>query len=298
MRYLDHMAVFAQVVQSGSFSGAARQLAMPLSTVSRKVSDLENHLQVKLLERSTRSLRLTESGKLYFGHCLRGLEAFKHADLAIAERQSEVAGQLQISIPPSLAETIFVPITGKFQLRYPKARVNILISERLLDFIGDAIDLSFRFGPLVDSNLHSRKLARYRHRLVASPGYLASAGSPGKVADLSGHRLIGFGFPGKPRLRWCLEKGNRQEEIVFAPDLGINDYAAVQRALVLGQGIGELPSILCQEALKKQSLIEVLPDWRFAEVDLLAVHRGRKNMPRLASLYLDCCIEHINSCIG
>ncbi|MEX3008481.1 LysR substrate-binding domain-containing protein [Hoeflea sp. TYP-13] len=295
MHDLNAVAVFVQVAQSGSFSAAAKELSMPLSTVSRKVSDLENSMKVKLIERSTRSLRLTDIGAIYYEHCKRGLEEFQAADLAVEDRQNEVTGLLRISLPPNLAETLFAPIIGEFHRQYPKARVAVLVAERIVDLVEDGIDLSFRVGIMRDTSLVARRLLTYRHVLVASPEYLSTQGTPSTLADLSDHRFVTFGFTPASGPRWTLYRGNRTEEIDIKPALCVNDYAAVKRAALLGQGITELPSIFCGQAFRDHALVPVLPEWQFQEISLQALHSGRRNMSRLAQLFLDCCSEHIEA---
>ncbi len=290
---LNAMAVFVQVVKSGSFSAAAIDLSMPLSTVSRKVSDLEMSLQVKLLERSTRSLRMTEVGEIYFDQCRRGIETFKLAEILVEKRQSIVSGTVRISLPPSLADPLFVPIIGLFQIRYPNANVAVYSSERNIDRVEEGVDLSFRVGPVADTSLISRRLLRYRHMLVTSPKYLATVDLPSSPSDLMGHRLIAFGFWREQRKCWILSRNKKQKTVTFEPNLSFNDYAAIHRSVVLGQGIAEIPSILCNEALRDKSMIELLPAWRFQNIDLQALHTGTKNMSRPARLFLETCSEQI-----
>lgn len=279
MRNFNAMAIFAEVVMSGSFTAAARKLGMPLSTVSRKVSELESDLNAGLLDRSKRNLRMTDAGALYFEHCRRGLEAFNFANRVLEERQSEGSGLLRITVPPNLTERLFLPVVDVFQSRYPRARVAIFVTERMLDPGADSIDLSFRVGPVSDPDLVVRKLATYRHVLVASPTYLADRPAPESVAELANHTLLGFGFRDAAKIRWSFSRNGTQEHISFTPNLAINDYAALQEALVLGFGIGELPPILCREALRRRALITLLEDWHFSQIDLLAVHAGGKKSP-------------------
>lgn len=297
MKDLNAMAIFAEVARTGSFSAAADNLSMALSTVSRKVATLENSLNVKLLERTTRRLRLTEIGAQYLVSCRRGLEGFNAANAMVEEIQSEVSGNLRISVPPNLAEDLFVPVIGQFQSRYPKARIQMFVTDRLIDFVKDDVDLSFRVGLFPDSPQVTLKMATYRHILVASPGYIAERGMPDHPSGLRDHRLVGFGFWGKPNLKWSLSGGKQTHDFLFKPHISINDYSALQRAISLGQGVGELPSILCSDALRKRTLVEVLPDWRFPEIDLRAVHTGTKNLPRLARLFLDACKEHVGQTV-
>lgn len=287
------MALFVEVVLAGSFTGAARKLGMPLSTVSRKISGLEADLKVRLLDRSSRTLRMTDAGALYFDHCRRGVDAFNVANRALAERQSEAGGLLRITVPPNLTERLFLPAIDSFRHRHPRARVSILVSERMLDPGTDPVDLSFRVGPVSDPDLVVRKLATYRHVLTASPIYLADHPAPVSPADLSDHTLLGFGFPGAQDIRWSFSRGSDQKHVSFTPAVAINDYAALQEAVSLGFGIAELPPILCRDALRRRTLVPLLAEWQLPSIDLVAVHGGHRTLSRLARLFLDTCVEHI-----
>ncbi|MEP3276248.1 MAG: LysR family transcriptional regulator [Stappiaceae bacterium] len=290
---LNAMAVFVKVVQAGSFSKAAKQLEMPLSTVSRKVAMLEGELKSKLLERSTRSLRPTEIGTLYYEQCRQAVETINSANLMVENRQVEIEGTLRISVPPSLAETLFVPIIGLFQAHYPKARVAVYISDRIADRVDDGIDLSFRAGPVRDTSLVARRLLTYRHVLIAAPDYLSHDGAPRIPQDLLKRRLIAFGFLQEREKTWTLVRGKRHSRITFEPHVSFNDYDAILRAVTTGQGIAEIPSILCREAIEQGLVEEILPGWAFQEIDFQCVHPGTPNLSRLARLFLDMCIVHI-----
>lgn len=294
MKNFNAMAVFVEVVLAGSFTGAAKKLAMPLSTVSRKISELEADLRVGLLDRSKRTLRMTDAGALYFEHCRRGLDAFNFANRVVEERQSEASGVLRITVPPNLTERLFLPVVDIFRHRHPNARVAIFVSERMLDPGTDPVDLSFRVGPVSDPDLVVRKLATYRHVLVASPTYLAKHPVPIGPRDLTKHDLLGFGFRGAADIRWSFTKGSDQKQISFTPTLAINDYAALLGAAALGLGIGELPPIICRDALRRRTLVALLAEWQFPRIDLVAVHAGNRNLSRLARLFLDACIEHVD----
>jgi len=293
MRNLNAMAIFVEVVRAGSFSSAAKKLGMPLSTVSRKVSDLESHLGVKLLERTTRSLRLTEVGAPYANQCERALQEFEEAERLIAERQTDVTGVLRISTPPNLADILFTTIIETFQASYPKAAVRVFVTERNIDFVQDGVDLAFRVGQLSDSSLVARKIATYRHLLVASPDYLQSHDAIHEPSDLLQHGLIAFGAWGHHEQTWTLLKVSRTKSIRFSPKLSVNDYSAIERVAIRHQGVAEIPSIICAAGLRHNALVEVLPDWQFRPVDLQAVHTGTKNMSKMIRLFLDASIAHL-----
>jgi DNA-binding transcriptional LysR family regulator len=263
---------------------------MPISTVSRKISDLEKSLGVRLLERSTRQLRMTEIGQAYYELCRRGLEEFEAANLLITDRQAEVSGRLRISVPPSLSDIIVIPMIEMFQALYPKVSVNCLVTDRHIDHISDGIDLSLRVGELRDSSLVARRLLRYRSILVASPEYLMRAGAPKHPRELSLHGMVAFsGWDST--LRWVLQKGAETHRVNVEPRIAINDYAGVQRAVIDGLGISEIPSIVCGEGLKDGRLVEVMPDWQFAPVAIAVVYPSNRNLSRVVRLFRDFCVD-------
>ncbi len=287
MPSLDAIAIFAQVAQLQSFSEAARALGMPLSSVSRKVSELEADLNAHLIDRSKRQIRLTEAGASYLELCRKGLDTLTFANRVMSDRHSNTTGTITITVPPNLVEELFLEAIEAFQLQYPKARVRVLVSERLLDFVDDGVDLSFRVAPPDQPDLKVRTLLRYRHRLVAAPHYAAANPLPRAFSDLTAHKLIGFGFHKSPQVTWTLTKGSQSESARIDPDLSINDYVATRAAILAGHGIGELPEPLCKTALKDGQLVEVLPDWRFPEIKLFSVHSGNAALSKLARLFLE-----------
>src|SRR3984957_13626035 len=201
MTDLNALIIFAKVVEAKSFSEAARRLGMPISTVSRRVAELEDQLGVRLLDRSTRNLRLTDLGSEVLEHAQRSAEAGEAVQNIVSNRQSSVSGTLRLSAPPNISDPLLSPLVTAFQASYPAVRVQILIAERFVDYIGDGVDIAFRLGALKDSSLVARKILTYRHQLVASPNYLKDCKAPERPGDLLSHRLIAFSH-WQPESRW------------------------------------------------------------------------------------------------
>jgi DNA-binding transcriptional LysR family regulator len=156
---------------------------MPISTVSRRVAELEDQLGVGLLERSTRNLRLTDVGAEVFEHSQRSAEINEAVVSIVSNQTSTVSGVLRLSAPPSISDTLLVPLVGAFQASYPDVRVQILVTDRFVDHIAEGVDLVFRLGALKDSSLVARKLLTYRHQLVASPAYIERVKPPELVIE-------------------------------------------------------------------------------------------------------------------
>jgi len=290
MSDLNALIVFAKVVEANSFSEAARRLGMPISTVSRKVADLEDALGVRLLERSTRSLRLTDVGADILKQAQRGVEVSDAVESIVSNQMSEVKGLLRLSAPPSISDSLLAPIVTAFQASYPGVRVHIMVTDRFVDHISEGIDLVFRVGSLKDSSLIAKTILRYRHQLVASPDYLKGRDAPKNPRDLLDHRLLAFSFWMKEN-SWTFVNEKKQETISFRPHLAMNDYAGLVRALLSGGGIGDLPPIVSPSQIKEAKLIEVMPSWRFRTVDLSMVHLGNRHIPRPVRLFKEFAFQ-------
>jgi len=201
MTDLNSLTIFAKVVEANSFSEAARRLKLPTSTVSRRVADLEDQLGVRLLVRSTRSLRLTDVGSEVLEHAQHSAELSEAVDNIASNHLSNVSGTLRLSAPPSISDSLLSPMICAFQASYPDVRVQIFVTERFVDHIAEGIDMGFRVGMLKDSTLIARKILTYRHQLVASPAYLEKCKPPKTPQDLLGKRLLAFSRR-KPELSW------------------------------------------------------------------------------------------------
>ena len=284
---LNALLIFAKVVEANSFSGAARALQIPLSTVSRRVAELEGQLGIRLLERSTRSLRLTDLGSEVLEQARRGAEISDALKGLVSQQAASVSGVLRIAALPSLCDTLVAPLVGAFQAEHPNVRMQVIVMERHVDLVGDGIDLVLRYGPLQDSALVARPVLTYRHQLVASPGYLERYGAPQAPGDLHRYRLLAFSI-GRPDHRWVLVGADAcRETLSFQPHATMNDYAGLAAALEAGSGIGGLPPVVRPDLLRAGRLVEVMPDWRFRTFDLQLVHLGHAHTPRPVRLFRD-----------
>lgn len=281
MTDLNSLKIFAQVVEANSFSEAARRLKMPLSTVSRRVAELEDQLGVRLLERSTRNLRLTDVGSEVLEHARQTAELSNAIENVVSNHVSNISGTLRLSAPPSISDSLIAPLVGAFQASYPDVRVQVFITDRIVDQIAEGVDVAFRVGALKDSTLVARRLLTYRHQVVASPAYLKTRKAPKTPRELLNHRLLAFSF-WKPDYSWSFAhtNGKDSQTIAFEPYLAMNDYAGLATALLAGTGIGELPPIVQPELLREGLLVEVMPSWHLGLFDLSLVHLGNRYIPR------------------
>jgi DNA-binding transcriptional LysR family regulator len=296
MTDLNSLVIFAKVVDANSFSEAARRLKMPVSTVSRRIAELEDQLGVRLLERSTRNLRLTDVGSEVLEQARRSAEISEALDNAISNRLSNISGLLRLSAPPSISDTMLEPLVRAFQASYPDVRVQIFVTDRYIDHIAEGIDLVFRIGAGAerDSSLIAKKIMTYRHRLLASPAYLEKSGLPEKPQDLLDHRLLGFAFF-KAENSWTFHHVNGKDEatVSFQPHLSMNDFTGLASALVAGGGIGDLPPVVQPDLVRDGRLVEVMPNWRFRSFDLLMVHLGNRHRMRTLRVFKEFAAQMI-----
>ena len=288
MADLNALVIFAKVAEAKSFSAAARLLKVPASTVSRRVAELEDELGVRLLQRSTRSLRLTDAGAEVYDHARRGADVAAAVDAVAADHRSGVSGVLRLSAPLSLSDGLLSPILLAFGADHPDVRVQLLVTERFVDPVAEGFDLVFRVGPLADSSMVARTLLTYRHQLVASPAYLARCRPPTSPADLPAHRLLAFAH-WRPRNRWSFRPatGGTEHTVTFAPHLAMNDYAGLAAALAAGGGIAYLPPLVRPDLLRDGRLIEVLPGWHLRTAELSLVHPAHRHVRRPVRLFKD-----------
>jgi len=289
---LNAMALFVRVIEYKSFTETSKRLGIPISTISRKVSELEKDLGIRLIERSTRNLRLTETGQEYYQCCRRGLDEFETGALMINDKQAKVSGTLRLSIPPNIADILVTPIICDYQTAYPGASIKVLVTERYVDLIEDGVDIAIRVGQLENSSLIARRLLKYRHLLVASPQYIKKHGEPKHPDELASHRLLSFsGW--REQIIWEFFKQQETYKTTIDSVLSMNEMAGLQYAAESHQGIANLPAIICAQALKQGKLIEVMPEWRFAPTVLSAIYPSNRNTSRIVKLFMDCCTKHI-----
>lgn len=274
---LNEIAVFVKVVEMGSFSRAARQLGMPNSTVSAKVSALEKRLGVILIRRTTRKLFVTEAGQAFFERCGQGLERLKEAEDEISINQKDPQGRLRITAPISLGAVVLPTIMSEFRKKYPKVALDIELTDRSVDLISEGFDLAVRAGHLKDSGLKAKKLGTVYFAPFASPQYLKSFGTPRSPKDLRDHSCLRFTAIQDPV--WRLVNGKQSIAVSIQPMIQANELNLIRALTVSGQGIALLPTFLCVQDLQQQKLIRILPEWRTASNPVHFVFPDQKFAP-------------------
>jgi DNA-binding transcriptional LysR family regulator len=292
IRDLNSLVIFAAVVEAKSFSEGARRLKMPLASVSRRIADLEDALGVRLLERSTRTLRLTEVGIELLEHAQRCVEVSDAVESIVSNHRASVSGVLRLSAPPNVSDSLLAPLLSAFRASYPNVRIQALITERQVDHIADGVDLAFRLGPLKDASLVARPILTYRHQLVASPEYLKRLDPPQKPSDLLSHRMITFSH-WKPETSFTFVQVDTKakETVTFVPYLSMNDFAGLTPALLAGEGIGDLPPVVQPDLVREGRLVEVMPSWHFPTYELSLVHLSNRLVPRPLRVFKEFAVQ-------
>jgi DNA-binding transcriptional LysR family regulator len=290
MHDINDMLVFAQVVKERSFTAAAARLNVSKSRVSKSVSRLEGMLGVRLLQRSTRRLSLTEVGEAYFEHCDRILEEINLAEDTVNRLHLEPRGTLKISSSVAFGTLHVAPALPGFMARYPDLSVDLTISDRFVDFVEEGYDLALRITAEPGLNLVARKLAPIRRKICASPSYLAERGTPHSPNELKHHNCLDYSYLSTGNY-WRLRGPAGDIAVPVSGTLRMNDDEALSQAVLGGVGLALLPTFIVGKELQAGKLIEVLPGYVPTERFLYAVHLPNRHLPLKTRVFLDYLLE-------
>ena len=281
------MSVFAQVVEAKSFSAAAEKLGISKSLASRHVSALERALAVKLLNRSTRKLSLTEAGSIYYQHCASIVQEAELAERRVTQTQSEPAGLVKLTAVPAFAVRHVVPALADFHEQYPKVQVKLSCSNRTLDLGDEGFDLGIRVSLHPAENLVARTLAVSRPVVCASPAYLQRHGTPRRLEDLHRHDCILFP-PLAPKGVWTFRRGGEKFPVAIAGTFESDDMDAIRAAVVAGLGIGLVPSYIAGPDLQLGTLVPLLRRYQVgSEAGIYLVYLPNRTLPSRVRVLID-----------
>ena len=292
MARLQDAETFVAVVEASGLSAAARRLGRTQPTVSRQLAALEARLGVRLVERTTRRLRLTSAGRTYFERCKTLLDLARDADEVVADMGGTLRGSLRVSMPPTYARRRVAPLLPAFFAAHADLRLEMVLTGERSDLVGAHFDLVVRLGPLPDSTLQCRVLSTERFVLTAAPRYLAAHGTPRRVTDLAHHRCLAtetFGV----RDRWRFADTRRRATVDVTPALLSDDLALLHDAARAGAGVAVLPEYLVADDLAAGSLARVLPRFRLPGFRAYAVLPSSRHVPRRVRAFLDFLIAHL-----
>jgi DNA-binding transcriptional LysR family regulator len=295
MEDLAYMVTFARVVKSGSFAGAARRLKVSTSVASKHVAKLEKTLGVRLLNRSTRKLSLTEAGAAYYEHCARIVEEVENSQRAIAQLQAAPRGLLRVTAPITFANSRLGPVLRDFFQRHPEIQIELNATNRVVDLAEEGYDVAIRIARALPPNVVARRLRPVRWHLCGSAEYLEREGAPVHPSNLTRHNCLIF-----PTLLqngvWHFIRGRDRIEVPVQGNLQANTVEALHDLALAGMGLTLLPGYMAGVDIKEQRLIPVLADWEIESgSDLYAVHLPSRYMAPKLRVFVDFLVERFGT---
>ncbi|PQJ88744.1 LysR family transcriptional regulator [Aliivibrio sifiae] len=291
MMDLNNITILNQVIDSGSFTQAATNLGMTKSTVSRKLAELEEHLGVKLITRSTRKLGLTQEGEIFYQASVKVLDIMQQTELELTANQNLIRGHLNLAMPVEIGHGVMSEYINSFLIRYPEVSINVEMTNREVDIIGDSIDLYVQIGEINDSSLVARTIDFSERVIVASPNYLKTYGNIISPEDLQAphHQIKVVNAVKVPNLYF--NQVDKAIRVNLPYRLKVNTITACKSACLSGLGIASLPEFLCREHIKSGELIQILPDWDLPKAAISLVFPQNKLLPKRLRAFIDHVLE-------
>lgn len=293
MDKFQEMRVYAAVVDAGSFVRAADDLQMSKAATSRHVADLEARLGVRLLQRTTRKLSLTEEGEVFYTRCKTLLNEIEEIEAEITARAGEASGQLKINVPLSFGLLHLASLWPEFMAKHPKVSLDVTLGDRTIDLVEEGFDLAVRIGKMPSSSLISRKLGSTRMALCASPAYIENHGAPKHPSDLAMHDVISYSLLTMGE-DWQFSGPDGDIVVKVHPRMRTNSGDTCRMAALQGQGIVLQPTFLVGADLRSGVLVELLPQYRSVELGIYAVYPTRKYVSPKVRLLIDFLVEALH----
>jgi LysR family transcriptional regulator AphB len=283
---LNDVALFVQVVKAGSFAEAARRAGIPSNTASRRIQQLEAQLGVRLLHRSTRRLTLTDAGEALFARSAEQVEALSDAAAELAEGSQVPSGKVRVAAPADFFNWFEPAWLNDFLTANPKVRLQFALSDARADLVAGGIDVAIRAGTVSEPTLIARRVGSNRACLVASPAYLAACGTPATLDDLAVHDCLTVPSA-SGRVRWHLQGPEGPVEAEVRGRFQANTAFALLKACIADMGVALLPDLMTVQPLRTGQLVEVLPDYGVAGLELFLVYQSRRQMPRALIVFIE-----------
>ena len=288
-----HMQIFVGIVEAGSISGAAERLGMAKSAVSRRLAELEARLGASLIQRTTRRLNLTDSGRAYYTRCVAILADLDEAESAVSQAHASLKGRLKMALPLSFGLLHLAPLVQEFMALHPGLRFDLDFNDRQIDLMQEGFDLAIRIATLEDSSLIARRLVPIRHILCASPGYLARHGTPATAADLARHVGLAYSNVRDPGL-WSFRGPDGVPGSVRVPvGLAASSGEFLMRAAIADEGLLLLPTFYVHDALRSGQLVKVLDDHHWPELSAYAVYPPTRHLSSRVRVLIDFLAERL-----
>lgn len=290
---LNEAETFVRVVETGGMTPAAKLLGVPRSTVSRRIARLEEALGVQLLKRTTRRVNLTEEGRAFFQRIQPALSSAREAAAVVKDLADEPRGVLRVSSLVDFSVAVLGPLVARFAEQHPELRVDIHVDNRAVDLVGEGFDCALRAGPMPDSSLVARTIARFDMALYASPGYLAAHGTPTTVEELESHPFVLFRAPDGRRQLALVGPAGEQVQVPISGPVNTDDFGFVQRLTRAGAGIGLMPMFLGIGPCQSGELVPVLEGWTFAGADIRFVTAAGRYVPAKVRAFREFLVEEL-----
>lgn len=280
------MKAFVEVATAGGFSNAARKTNQSKALLSKHVAQLESSLKVRLLQRTTRHVSLTEMGKLYLDKCMPILEELDELESRVQNIHTEPSGELTISAPTSFSELHLMNVISLFGSRYPDVKINMALSDRLVDIVEEGFDLALRIGKLADSSLVARRITTINTVICASPDYLEQYGEPLTPKELTEHSCIIDTNHHKPH-SWTFQFNGKMQSINIKGQFQVNNAVAVKELALAGHGIALCPQFVMGDSVKQGKLKLIFADNKFEHAALYAVYSHRRHLSKKLLLFIE-----------
>jgi len=288
---LNAAHLFVEVVQRGSFTGAAKVLGLPKSTLSRKIGELEERLGARLIQRTTRKLSLTDLGAAYFERVSRIVSELSEAEAAVLDAQNTPRGVLRITAPPDVGMVFLPKAIPEFTEKYPDVQVVLDLSGRKVDLVEEGFDVAIRAGHLTDSSLIAKAISTSTMGVYASPEYLELRGTPERLEDLETHECLVFG--NSPERKWRFEQNGRTHEVAVSGRVAAQDFGYLRFAALAGGGVALLPNMLVGPDVHHGRLRLLLPEYTHALDTLYVVYPSRTFLPAKTRAFVDFISERM-----
>ena len=277
--------LFVAVVESGSYSRAAEKLNITKSAVSKRISQLEDELGIRLIQRTTRHISLTEAGERYYEYVSQALSFAQQGVDAVSELQGEPRGKLKITAPMSFGVRHIAPFLTEFLQRYPHIELDLQFEDRMVDLVAEGYDLAIRIGHLSDSNLIAKRLVTCHSILCASPDYLAAHPVPSEPEHLNQHNCIKYSYF-RGGNEWTFCKNQQEFKVLPKGNMSVNNSEAIRRVLLSGLGIGQLPTFIVGKDVQEKRLVPIMSPYALPVHAVYAVYPERKHLPQKVSLFI------------
>jgi len=291
MDRFENMETFIRVVEVGSISGAADRMGVAKSAVSRRLKELEEHLGVELFHRTTRKMKLTDTGRTFYQQSVRILEDVLEAEIATSQAHGELQGSLKVALPLSFGVMHMGPAINDFLQQHPQIEFDLDFNDREVDVIQEGFDLAIRIASLADSSLIARRLAPIQHVLCASPSYLEKHGRPESPEDLHNHHCLAYSLSHDYKTWTFKDLSNQESKIAINPHIKASVGEFLRDAAVNGQGIVFLPTFIVYKEIENETLVPLLNEYTTSQIHAYTIYPQTRHLSQRVRAFVDFLVK-------